>query len=66
MAFSFMRTALKLGLKIAYVEEVRAETSNDILATLATPTELTSGKTRHNLNLSWIVSEVCLLPQTMH
>ncbi|HEV8514613.1 MAG TPA: hypothetical protein VGQ59_15125, partial [Cyclobacteriaceae bacterium] len=44
MAFSFMRTALKLGLTIAYTEEVRSETSNDILATLATPTEFDEWK----------------------
>jgi len=44
MAFSFIRTALKLGLKIAYAEEVRSETSNDILATLATPTEFDEWK----------------------
>jgi ABC-type branched-subunit amino acid transport system substrate-binding protein len=44
MAFSFMRTALKLGLKIPYAEEVRAETSNDILATLASPTEFDEWK----------------------
>ncbi len=44
MAFSFMRMAKKLGLKIVYAKEVRAETSVDILATLATPTELDEWK----------------------
>ena len=44
MAFSFMRTALKLGLKIPHFEQVRAETSNDILATLASPTEFDEWK----------------------
>ncbi len=44
MAWSFMRTAAKLGLKINYFEEVRTETSNDILGTLATPTEFDEWK----------------------
>ncbi|MGC4022759.1 MAG: hypothetical protein QM734_12835 [Cyclobacteriaceae bacterium] len=44
MAFSFMRTATKLGLKIKYAQEVRAETSADILSILATPTEFDEWK----------------------
>jgi hypothetical protein len=58
MAFSFIRTALKLGLKIAYAEEVRSETSNDILATLATPTEFDEWKapTQFKLKLDSIGS----------
>jgi hypothetical protein len=44
MAWSFMRTATKLGVKINYTEEVRTETSTDILATLATPTEFDEWK----------------------
>jgi hypothetical protein len=44
MAWSFMRTATKLGMKINYFEEVRSETSNDLLATLATPTEFDEWK----------------------
>lgn len=39
MAFSFMRTATELGMKVCYAEEVRSETSGSILATLATATE---------------------------
>ncbi len=58
MAFSFIRTALKLGLKIAHAEEVRSETSNDILATLATPTEFDEWKnpTQFELKLDSIGS----------
>lgn len=44
MAWSFIRTATKLGIKINYVEEVRTETSTDLLATLATPTEFDEWK----------------------
>ncbi len=44
MAFSFMRAATKLGIKISYAEEVRDETSANILATLATPTEFDEWK----------------------
>ncbi|MBS1680227.1 MAG: amino acid ABC transporter substrate-binding protein [Bacteroidetes bacterium] len=39
MAFSFMQKAIKLGVTIKYAEEVHAETSANILAELATPTE---------------------------
>jgi len=58
MAFSFIRTALKLGLKIVYAEEVRSETSNNILATLATPTEFDEWKnpTQFKLKLDSIGS----------
>ncbi|MBS1559720.1 MAG: hypothetical protein JST69_13450 [Bacteroidetes bacterium] len=44
LAWSFMRQANKLGMKIRYAEEVRAENSADILATLATPTEFDEWK----------------------
>ncbi len=44
MASNFIRTATTLGLKIVYKEKVRSETSVDILATLATPTELDEWK----------------------
>lgn len=44
MAWSFMRTATKLGVKIIYFEEVRSETSNELMATLATPTEFDEWK----------------------
>jgi len=58
LAFSFIRTALKLGLKIVYAEEVRSETSNNILATLATPTEFDEWKnpTQFKLKLDSIGS----------
>jgi tetratricopeptide (TPR) repeat protein len=39
MAFSFMKKAQDLGLKVVLAEEHRKETSAKILATLATPTE---------------------------
>ncbi len=39
MAFSFMKTAISLGVKIVYAEEVRGETSGRILERLATATE---------------------------
>jgi hypothetical protein len=39
MAHGFIKTALDRGVKIAYVEEVRAETSGRILERLATATE---------------------------
>lgn len=38
MAFSFIKAALGLGMKVAYAEEVRAETSGNILDRLATAT----------------------------
>ncbi len=44
MAFSFMRKAISLGLTIVYAEEVRAETSANILTTLATATEFDEWK----------------------
>jgi hypothetical protein len=44
MAFSFMRAATKLGVKIAYAEEVLSENSGNILATLATPTDFDEWK----------------------
>jgi hypothetical protein len=44
MAGSFIRTATKLGLKILHAEGVNGETSTDILATLATPTEFDEWK----------------------
>jgi hypothetical protein len=44
MAGSFIRTAAKLGLKVLHAEGVSAETSNEILATLATPTEFDEWK----------------------
>jgi ABC-type branched-subunit amino acid transport system substrate-binding protein len=44
MAFSFIRTAMKLGVTIVYAEEVRNETSGNILTTLATPTEFDEWK----------------------
>ena len=58
MAFSFIRTALKLGLKISYAEEVRSETSNNILVKLATPTEFDEWKnpTQFELKLDSIGS----------
>jgi len=58
MASSFIRTATNLGLKIVYVEEVRSETSVDILATLATPTEFDEWKnpTQFKLKLDSIGS----------
>jgi hypothetical protein len=39
VAFSFIKRALELGIKVVYAEEVRKETSAGILETLATPTE---------------------------
>lgn len=58
MAHSFIRTALKVGIKIAYVEEVRSETSNNILEILATPTEFDEWKnpTQFKLKLDSIGS----------
>jgi tetratricopeptide (TPR) repeat protein len=58
IAFSFRKTAAKLGLKIVYTEEVRSETSVDILATLATPTEVDEWKnpTQFKLKLDSIGS----------
>jgi len=44
MAWNFIRTATKLGVKINYFEQVRSETSNNILSTLATPTEFDEWK----------------------
>lgn len=44
MAFSFMRMATSLGMKIAYAEEVRPETSTGILETLAKATEFDEWK----------------------
>lgn len=38
MAFSFIKEALGLGMKVVYAEEVRAETSGNILDRLATAT----------------------------
>jgi len=39
MAYGYIKSAMERGVKIAYVEEVRAETSGDILDRLATATE---------------------------
>ena len=38
-AFSFMRKAIELGMKIVYAEEISKETSGKIFSTLATATE---------------------------
>ncbi len=38
-AFSFIRKAIELGIKIVWVEEIRKETSGKIFEALATPTE---------------------------
>jgi len=51
MAFSFMRTATSLGIKLAYVEEVRGETSTKILEALATPTEYDEWKNPRQFKL---------------
>jgi len=58
MAWSFMRAAAKLGVKINYSEEVHSETSTDILATLASPTEFDEWKnpTQFKLKLDSIGS----------
>lgn len=58
MAFSFIKTAIGLGVKISYVEEVRAETSGKILETLATATEYDEWKnpTQFKLKLDSIGS----------
>jgi hypothetical protein len=58
MAFSFIQTGLKLGLKIAYAEEVRSETSNNIMEKLAKPTEFDEWKnpTQFELKLDSIGS----------
>ncbi|HTH56018.1 MAG TPA: ABC transporter substrate-binding protein [Cyclobacteriaceae bacterium] len=39
MAYGYIKSAIDRGVKIAYVQEVRAETSGDILDRLATATE---------------------------
>jgi hypothetical protein len=51
MAFSFMKTAINLGVKIAYVEEVRSETSGKILERLATATEYDEWKNPQQFKL---------------
>ncbi|MBI3483184.1 MAG: amino acid ABC transporter substrate-binding protein, partial [Bacteroidetes bacterium] len=58
MAFSFIKAALSLGVKIPYAEEVRGETSGKILETLATATEYDEWKnpTQFKLKLDSIGS----------
>src|SRR5258706_14638476 len=58
MDFSFIKTAIGLGIKVDYAEEVRAETSGKILETLATPTEYDEWKnpTQFKLKLDSIGS----------
>ncbi len=58
MAFSFIKTAIGLGIKVGYAEEVRAETSGKILETLATATEYDEWKnpTQFKLKLDSIGS----------
>jgi len=44
MAFSFIKRALELGVKVVYAGEVRKETSGSILSTLASATEFDEWK----------------------
>lgn len=73
MAFSFMKRALELGLRIVLAEEHRKETAASILTTLATPTEFDDHKNPKQFSLAldsigsiYVASDNALIYSKVH